>query len=64
MSFGLISIPATLQTLVNQVFEPYLSKFVLVFYEILIYSFILESHVAHLGLILSVLKDIDYTLEF
>lgn len=57
MSFGFTNAPSTFQALMNVVFQDYLRKFELVFFDdILIYSKSWDTHLEHLKVVFDILQ--------
>ena len=58
LPFGLTNAPATFQALMNDMFRPYIGKFMAIYLDdILIFSKTPDEHLQHLRLVLQTLKD-------
>lgn len=65
MPFGLTNAPATFQALMNEVFRPFLRKFILVFFDdILIYNRDEISHYDHVKTTLEKLREHQLYVNF
>ena len=65
MPFGLCNAPSSFQATMKRLFQPYLQKYIIVFFDdILIYSRNLEEHLNHLETAFQVLMDGKFTLKF
>ncbi|GJZ27880.1 putative reverse transcriptase domain-containing protein [Tanacetum coccineum] len=65
MPFGLTNAPTVFMDLMNQVYKPYLDRFLIVFIDdILIYSKSRKEHEGHLKLILKLLKKEELYAKF
>ena len=65
MPFGLTNAPAAFMALMNQVFQPFLDKFVIVFIDdILIYSKNKHEHKQHLRIVLQTLRERQLYAKF
>lgn len=57
MPFGLTNAPATFQTLMNTILQPYLDRFMVVYLDdIIVYSKTAKEHADHLELVLQALR--------
>ncbi|GKC28423.1 ty3-gypsy retrotransposon protein [Tanacetum coccineum] len=64
MPFGLTNAPSTFQAVMNDLFHPYLRRFILVFFDdILVYSPNMEQHLSHLDKTLQLLHDHQFFVK-
>jgi hypothetical protein len=64
MPFGLTNAPSTFQTLMNDVLQPFLRKFVLVFFDdILVFSRSWSEHLQHVKLVFQTLRENKLALK-
>jgi len=64
MPFGLSNAPSTFQAIMNAIFQLYLRKFILVFFDdILIYSRTWKMHLHHVTQTLEILKQQQFFLK-
>ena len=65
MPFGLTNAPAAFMRLMNEVFQQYLDKFVIVFIDdIVVYSKSKADHIRHLNLVLKKLREHQLYAKF
>ena len=58
MAFGLTNAPTTFQAAINDLFQPYLRKFLLVYFDdILIYRKTWREHIRHLDQVLTIFEE-------
>ena len=63
MPFGLTNAPATSPAVMNNIFKPFLHKFVLVFFDdILVYNANWKIHLHHLDIVLDTLQQHQLTI--
>lgn len=64
MPFGLTNAPSTFQAIMNDLFSPYLRRFILVFFnDILVYSPNMEQHCSHLEKTQQLLHDHQFFVK-